>query len=93
MVTVNLFGVFRVEAGKRSFLLDMPDETTVGKAIRQIVNLYPVLEKYWVDSNGGLSSHVLVTLNGEEIYTKSLGLQTPLKTGDRLDFFSPLAGG
>ncbi len=93
MVSINLFGVFRVETGIKNYSLDIPNETTVGKAIRQIVDLYPVLEKYWIDSEGGLSGHVLVTLNGEEIYTKPKGLQTPLRAGDRLDFFSPLAGG
>lgn len=93
MVTVNLFGVFRVESGQKSFSLDVTEKITVGNAIKQIVSLYPVLEKYWIDSEGGLSRHVLVTLNGEEIYTKPLGLQTMIQPGDRLDFFSPLAGG
>jgi molybdopterin converting factor small subunit len=93
MITVNLFGVFRVETGQKSFTLDVADGTTIGKTILQIIDLYPLLKKYWIGADGGLSGHVMVVLNGLEIYSQPDGLQTPVKQGDRLDFFSPLAGG
>jgi molybdopterin converting factor small subunit len=93
MITVNLHAVFAVETGLKTFNLDTADGSTAGKAILQIVDLYPTLRKYWVTEDGGLSDHVLVVLNGIEIYTQPDGLQTILKSGDRLDFFSPLAGG
>lgn len=93
MITVKLYGIFRFETGLESFGLDTAVGITVGKAVLQIVDQYPVLKKYWISADGGLSDHILVTLNGKDIYAQHLGLQTLLNQEDRLDFFSPLAGG
>jgi molybdopterin converting factor small subunit len=93
MITVNLHAIFAVETGLKTFTLEPVEGSTAGKAILQIVDLYPALRKYWVTEDGGLSGHVLVVLNGKEIYAHPDGLQTIIKSGDRLDFFSPLAGG
>lgn len=93
MITVNLFGVFRVEAGIKSFDLELEEGLTTGKVILKIVGLYPVLHKFWVTEDGDLSEHVLVVLNGLDIHAHPDGLRTIIQNGDRLDFFSPLAGG
>ena len=93
MITVNLFGVFRVEAGIKSFDLELEEGITAGRAILKIVGLYPVLHKFWVTEDGELSEHVLVVLNGLDIHAHPDGLRTVIQNGDRLDFFSPLAGG
>jgi len=93
MITVNLNGVFQVEAGVKTFELDDIEGITAGKAVLTIISRYPVLHKFWVTEDGGLSEHVLMVLNGVEIYTHPNGLQTVMKPDDQLDFFSPLAGG
>lgn len=93
MIVVNLHGVFRVEAGVSTFHLDIPESTTTGQAISEILNKYPELRKYWLTFDEGLSDHVLVTVNGVEIYSLPNKLQTKLRPDDRLDFFSPLSGG
>ncbi|BCY16892.1 MAG: MoaD/ThiS family protein [Chloroflexi bacterium] len=93
MITVNLSGVFYVEAGIKTFNLELDEGLTVGKTILKIVERYPVLHKYWVTEDEELSAHVLVVLNGRDIYALPDGLQTIIRNGDRLDFFSPLAGG
>jgi molybdopterin converting factor small subunit len=93
MITVNLNGVFRVETGVKTFELDNVEGLTAGKAVLAIISRYPVLHKFWVTEDGGLSEHVLVVLNGIDIYVHPEGLKTIVQAGDRLDFFSPLAGG
>jgi sulfur-carrier protein len=93
MITANLYGVFRVEIGQKSLTVDVPEGTSVGNAILSIVDDHPALRKFWIAEDGGLSGHVLVAVNGVEVYSLPAGLQTPLKDNDRLDFFSPLAGG
>ncbi|GAP22189.1 MoaD/ThiS family protein [Leptolinea tardivitalis] len=93
MVNINLHAVFSVETGVKKFRLDIPEGTPAGKAILQIVALYPALRKYWITEDNGLSEHVFVVLNGKDIYTYPEGLQTLLTAEDTLDFFSPLAGG
>ena len=82
-----------MDAGMQSFSLEIAQGISVGQAILQIVKIHPILRKYWITDDAELSEHVLVALNGEEIYTKPNGLQTPLADGDTLSFFSPLAGG
>jgi molybdopterin converting factor small subunit len=93
MITVNLNGVFQVETGVKTFELDDVEGITAGKAVLAIISRYPVLHKFWVTEDGGLSEHVLMVLNGKEIYAHPDGLRTVLMNDDRLDFFSPLAGG
>lgn len=93
MITVNLNGVFQVEAGVKTFEMDDVEGITAGKAVLNIISRYPVLHKYWVTEDGELSEHVMMVLNGKEIYAHPDGLKTVLQQGDRLDFFSPLAGG
>jgi molybdopterin converting factor small subunit len=93
MITVNLNGVFQVETGVKTFELDDVEGITAGKAVLTIISRYPVLHKFWVTEEGELSEHVMMVLNGTDIYAQPKGLQTELQEGDRLDFFSPLAGG
>jgi molybdopterin converting factor small subunit len=93
MITVNLNGVFQVATGVKTFELDDIEGITAGKVVLTIISRYPVLHKFWVTEDGGLSEHVMMVLNGVEIYAHPDGLKTELKQGDRLDFFSPMAGG
>lgn len=93
MITINLHGGFMVTAGVSKFPLDSSSGLTAARAILDIVKLYPALRPFWVTEDGSLSEHVLVVLNGKEIYAHKNSLQSTLQTGDRLDFFSPLSGG
>ncbi|MEI8131288.1 MAG: ubiquitin-like small modifier protein 1 [Leptolinea sp.] len=93
MVTVNLFGTYRLEAGVKTFQLDVPARRTAGKAILEVLQNYPVLNKYWMTSAGELFPHVVVVLNGRDIYSLPDKLDTHLQVGDQLGFFPPLAGG
>ena len=93
MLTVNLFATYRLEAGVKAFQLDIPAGTTAGKAILVILQNYPILKKYWITSEGYLFPHVIVVLNGRDIYTLTDKLDTHLQPGDQLGFFPPMAGG
>jgi MoaD family protein len=90
---INLYATFRLQAGVRRFELDMPEGTTLEKAIDAIVEQYPILQQHWIDSDGGLYAHVHAFINGSEAGTLPLGLKTPLNPTDVLDFFPPVAGG
>lgn len=93
MVTINLFATYRLEAGVKSFQLDIPSGLTIGKVILATLEKFPVLKKHWLTSEGEMFAHVIILLNGSDIYAQPLRLDTPVQAGDQLGFFPPLAGG
>ena len=93
MVKINLFATFRLIAGIKSFDLDLPAGTSVISTIHRIVERYPILRSHWLDTAGELHAHVHVFVNGDDALTLPAGLDTPLRPGDTLDFFPPVAGG
>jgi sulfur-carrier protein len=90
---VNLYATFRLNAGIKSFSIDLPAGTTIRQAILEIVRQYPVLRGDWLDEADELHAHVLVFHNSKETSTLPGGLDTPLEPQDVLDFFPPVAGG
>lgn len=92
-MVVNLYATFRLLAKIKSFPLDAPAGTTALQAVRQIVDLHPVLRLHWLNEAGELHAHVHMFVNGHEVLTLPQGVDTPLQTSDTLDFFPPVAGG
>lgn len=90
---VNLYATFRLAAGVSSFPIHLPDEGSAREAVRQIVEQQPALRMHWLDADGSLHAHVQMFINGQEVQTLPLGMDTPLKDEDVLDFFPPVAGG
>jgi molybdopterin synthase sulfur carrier subunit len=90
---VNLYATFRLLAGVKTFPLDLPAGTTALDAALRITALYPVLRGHWLDAQNELHPHVHLLINGRDVGTLPLGLQTPLQPEDVLDFFPPVAGG
>jgi molybdopterin converting factor small subunit len=92
-VQINLYATFRLNAGFKSLVVDLPEGTSLYNAILEIVRQNPVLRTDWLDDNDELHAHVLVFINGKEITTLPDRLETPLKSDDVLDFFPPVGGG
>jgi MoaD family protein len=90
---VNLYATFRLIANMKSFEIELPPGSTVVRAIKEVVRLYPALEKHWMDQAGELHAHVLVFVNSQDVFTLENALETLLQPGDVLDFFPPVAGG
>ncbi len=90
---VNLYAIFRLHAGVKTFDLDLPPGTSVYQAVLRIASLYPRLRKDWLDENDRLNAYVLVFVDGSEVGSLPQGLDTPLQPENVLDFFPPLAGG
>jgi MoaD family protein len=93
MVTVNLFATYRLEAGVKSFQLEIPDDPIVGKVILAILEKYPILKQHWVTHGDELYSYVIVIFNGRDINNLPDKLNTLVRDGDQLGFFPPMAGG
>jgi molybdopterin synthase sulfur carrier subunit len=90
---VNLYATFRLIAGVRSLELDLPEGTTVRQAVDEILARLPDLRPHWVNAQNEIHAHVHGFVNGKDVSTLPQGWETPLQSGDVLDFFPPVAGG
>ncbi len=90
---VNLYATFRLIAGTRSLELDLPAGTTVRQAVDEILARLPDLRPHWLNAQNEIHAHVHGFVNGKDVATLSQGWETPLQSGDVLDFFPPVAGG
>ncbi len=89
----NLYATFRLLAGQKMFVLDLPAGTTVYQAVHALVDHCPVLRPHWLDSSGAIHAHVHIFVNGQDINTLGRGEDLALQPDDVLDFFPPVAGG
>ncbi|GIV63072.1 MAG: hypothetical protein KatS3mg045_0411 [Bellilinea sp.] len=90
---VNLYATFRLIAGVRNLELDLPTGTTVRQAVDEILTRLPDLRPHWVNAQNEIHAHVHGFVNGKDVSTLPQGWDTPLQSGDVLDFFPPVAGG
>ncbi len=90
---VNLYATFRLIAGVRNLELDLPTGTTVQVTVDEILTRLPDLRPHWVNAQNEIHAHVHGFVNGKDVSTLPQGWDTPLQSGDVLDFFPPVAGG
>jgi len=85
MPTIKLFANLRKLAGTKE--LSMPGGT-VSAVVSELARLKPPIGEI-ILQNGGLASHVIVTLNGHTI----TDFETPVVDQDIVAIFPPIAGG
>jgi len=90
---IQLYATFRLAAGVKTILLDLPAGTSVHQAVAAAVEKYPVLRLHWLNDSGEIHAHVHCLLNGDDISSLPQQWQTPLQPEDTLDIFPPVAGG
>lgn len=66
--------------------------STVLEAVRKLVEEYPVLRDEVLDENLNLKNDYIYLLNGRNVEFLQKG-DTPLKDGDKISIFPPIAGG
>ena len=86
-------GVFSKAQGTKEMIIDLPDGTTVGTAIKEIIAENTSLqETLWDPEVDSPSPNALIMLNGVEI--KNLqGTDTPLMPDQELVLLSVVHGG
>jgi molybdopterin converting factor small subunit len=90
---VNFYATFRLHAGMKTLMIDLPVGTTMRQAVDAIVKKIPALKADWITKKGELHAHVHGFINGVDVATLPNGWSTPLKPEDVLDFLPPVAGG
>jgi molybdopterin converting factor small subunit len=93
LIEVNLFATFKMIAGKKTISLNLPEETSIREVILLTLKQIPALKPHWMDQKGEIHGHVHIFLNGDDISTLPLGIDSKLSDQDTLDFIPPVAGG
>ena len=90
-VVVKLFANFREAMGKASLELD--DVKKISELLERLVESEPKMAKeLYNPETGEVVKTVQITLNGKTLKIPE-GLKTPLKSGDVIAIFPPVAGG
>jgi len=90
---VNLYATFRLIAGQKSCMLDLPAGATVRQAVDALLEQLPVLRSHWLDEQGVLYPHVHILCNRKDVETLPEKLDTILEENAVLDIIPPVAGG
>lgn len=86
VATARLNSTLRGAAGRQTIQLDLPEGATVAVAIQRLAVVLPALAPQLVTPEGGLSDNIVVFRDGRNIRLLN-GLETPVSTGQTLDFF------
>jgi molybdopterin converting factor small subunit len=90
---INLYGIYRINAGEKTFTLDLPDGIKIDEVLHEILRRHPVLRKFWLTAEGDTYSHLNIFVNKVDILALPQQMDTPLKITDTLDFLPPVGGG
>ncbi|MFD6070279.1 MULTISPECIES: MoaD/ThiS family protein [Amycolatopsis] len=67
------------------------EATTLASALAELTTRFPAMDRVLLDNTGNLRKAHRVFLNGELVPHPERGM--PLSTGDRIEFFTAVAGG
>lgn len=92
-IKIRMMGVLRKAQGNKDVTLDLPEDSTVGSAIKTLIAENEALkEVLWDSEVDSPSPNALIMLNGVEI--KNLqGMETPLIHDEELVLLSVVHGG
>lgn len=93
LIEANLLATFKMIAGKKNISFEMSQGSSVRDAIDEVMKRIPALKPHWLNKEGKIHAHVHVFLNGDDVTTLLLNLDTKLSENDSLDFIPPVAGG
>lgn len=88
-ITIKMYATIREKFKEEKVELAAP---TVIIAIRSLVEKYPILKDEVLDENLDLKNDYIYLVNGRNVEFLEKG-ETPLKDGDKISIFPPVAGG
>ncbi|PWI48258.1 molybdopterin synthase sulfur carrier subunit [Candidatus Heimdallarchaeota archaeon B3_Heim] len=91
-VTARFFGPYKQVTKKRDIDISLTEKSTVSLLLEVIITQYPPLKDLILDEYSKLGSWVVILINGRNMSIFN-GLNTPLKEGDTIAIFPPVAGG
>lgn len=91
-VEIKLFGPIREDVGEKRLRRTVPEGSTVGDVVADLIEAYPQLDGRFLDADGELDAGVNVTVNGTNVRQLD-GLSTDLEDGDVLRAAPPVVGG
>jgi len=90
---VDFYASLRQIIGTKTVDFPLPDGSTIGHLLEEVVSSYPAMRSELLDDEGQLHRHVHVIINGRNVPFLENGLYTILSPGDRISIFSAVGGG
>ena len=91
-MNVNFYATLRLITGKKTVLLDLPENATVREMLEACFTIYPALRKELMNGEE-LHGHVHVFVNGRDVPYLENTLETRISAKDKLDIFPAVGGG
>jgi molybdopterin converting factor small subunit len=88
---VDFYGIYRPIVGAKS--IEIANNLTVRQALAEVAVRYPALRDELLDRDDQLYPWIPLYVNGRNPRLWVDGLDRPIRTGDVLSIFSPIASG
>jgi sulfur-carrier protein len=89
---INFYATLRLITGKKTLIVDLPDNVTVREMLEACFAQYPALRKELMNGDE-LHGHVHVFVNGRDVPYLEKTLETRISSKDKLDVFPAVGGG
>ena len=89
---VRLYATLRQKIGQTKIDIKAGPGNTVRDALKEVLELYPILAPDVLTEEGELVDHVQVFLNGRNVRLIQ-SLETTIEEDQRLNIFPPIGGG
>lgn len=90
---VSFYATLRQVIGAKSAEFNLPEGSTVGQLLAEMIRCYPALERELLDEAGNLYQHVHIFVNARDANFLDQGLDTPIPPGARIGVFPAVGGG
>jgi sulfur-carrier protein len=90
---INFYATLRQITGQKTVEFDLEAGITVQQLLDAVLARYPDMRDDLLDENGRLYGHVHLFINGRDAPYLDDGLETIIKSNDKVDLFPAVGGG
>ena len=90
---IHFYANMRTLVGQQVFEVTDTSIQTLGDVLDRLVQQFPMLQSYLLDSTGQLRPDVPIFIDGRNPRLSSIGMNSPIKTDAIISLFSPISSG
>jgi sulfur-carrier protein len=90
---ISFYATLRKIVGRKTVDVPLPETPTLQDLLDTVLRIYPDLREYLLDDAGELSRHVHLFVDGRSSKYLTLGMETRIRSDQKVEFFPAVAGG